>query len=373
MSGCNTKSQERLDNEEKVKKLAENMGVSNISVEQRIENMSDEDLANVAKVVNDEGKIDPSKVFAEVQKEQLEENNKLLKDASLKEISLDCSDSETTTHVKEGTIISLNGMGETPDYQEVRMNNLDGEIEIKIYNVKYDSEENSYYKELKKGELIKTISGNINDLMKLEQKSSLLGINYEYTYLLKLNDLDKNKLPLNKNYFDEEYEYNYLRFPIWIDINYKQDGKEYREVLSYENYFGCEVYEKVDQIDPNEPNNEIAYLKKYKTEKVKLSDITIEKGYGPYDMVGYSEKKNILKGKFSNSGSEKLERVELRVYFLDENKTELKTEDYTIITSYSNPLEANSQMNFSFVIEKDQPLNWGYKVNVEVKEISLEE
>ncbi len=370
-AGCSTTSSERQANEEKVRKLAENMGVSETEIQERLKNMSDEELNNAAKVINEKGQIDTSKVFAEVEKEQLEETNKLMKNAKLKEISLDCVESRTTTNIIDGSIISLKAMGETPESERVAMNNLKGDIEIKIYSVKYEAEGNSYFKEYKKGELVKTINGKINDLMKVEQRSSLLGVSYEYKYLLKINDLDKNKLILNKRYFDDKYEYNYIRYPVWIDISYKEGDKEFREVLAYENYFGCELYQKEEQIDSNEPNNQLAYMKQYTSNNVKLSDVKIDKGYGPYDMPGYSEMKNVITGVLKNTGSETLDEVVLRVYFLDENGNELKTQDYTVISSYYSSLESQSEEEFSFVIEKDQPNNWGYKVNVEVKTIEF--
>lgn len=160
-AGCSTKSQERLENEDKVRKLAENMGVSDSDIEQRLNNMTDEELENAAMLVNDEGKIDPSKVMANVGEEVKKENDELIKDATLNEISIDCEDQESSTHLKEGAKISLNAIGVTESGEEVAMNNLEGNIVIKVYDVKYEAEEGSYYKEFKKGTLINTIEGDI--------------------------------------------------------------------------------------------------------------------------------------------------------------------------------------------------------------------
>ena len=171
---CSIKSQERSQNEEKMKKLAENLGANSKDVEKNIQSMSDEELTNAAKYIKEDGTLDFDAAMQKLAKDRSEEQELEVNKLPLKEITVNCNlfqDSASRKYTK--TIISLNGCADDGiDYSCKSKSNLNGNINIKIYGLrdKYPTQ-TEYYKVFEKGKLLAEINGSINTVMSIKKNN----------------------------------------------------------------------------------------------------------------------------------------------------------------------------------------------------------
>lgn len=118
-------------------------------------------------------------------------------------------------------------------------------------------------------------------------------------------------------------------------------------------------------------NKKTEYVKNF----VKLEKVEIGKGYGQFDMPGYSKKKPTIQGRIKNTGTKILEVVKITVYFLDRTKTRIGEKEYYPINTYSilgdhTPLKPNYVRDWGYVID-DAPSGWAKKVEVVISDITF--
>ena len=232
---CSTQSQERNKNEEKVRKLAENMGADSKDVQKNIKSMTDQELTNAAKYIKEDGTLDFENTMQELGKDRNEEQELEVNKLPLKEITLNCNlfqDPASRKYTK--TIISLNGCANDGlDYSCKSKSNLNGNINIKIYGLKdkypYD---NYLYKVFDKGKLLAEINGPINAIMSLKKNND--GSIFGGPSIVYQNELSSQKITASNveytNYDKEgdEYGRKYSRVPFVINARFVDNsGKEY--------------------------------------------------------------------------------------------------------------------------------------------------
>lgn len=252
---CSTQSQERNKNEEKVKKLAENMGADSKDVEKNVKSMSDEELANAAKYIKEDGTLDLENAIQELAKSQSEEQELEANKLPLKEIQVKChlfQDPASRKYTK--TIINLNGCADDGvDYSCKSKSNLNGNIDIKIYGLieKYPGQS---YKTFEKGKLLAEINGAINTVMSLKKTGDggiFGGISTVYQTEMPQKIATSNVEYSKQDKEKDEYGRKYSRVPFIINAKFvDNNGKEYlyndnAELYDYSGFEKCEIVSEV--------------------------------------------------------------------------------------------------------------------------------
>lgn len=123
---------------------------------------------------------------------------------------------------------------------------------------------------------------------------------------------------------------------------------------------------------PQKLNIEQEYVKQY----LILSNIKVEKGYGQFDVPGYSDAKDAVRGTLKNTGDKIIDFVEITVYFLDLNGKRSGEKTYNIVNTESmfdatSPLKPNYSKDFGYIVNDSAPSGWVRKVEVEVTKIKF--
>ena len=115
------------------------------------------------------------------------------------------------------------------------------------------------------------------------------------------------------------------------------------------------------------------YLKNY----LKIEDLKVGKGYGRYDMPGYSTEKSVVSGKIRNTGKKVLSRVEITIYFLDSEGKRIGEKSYIPISHFSvdddSPLKPNYVRDWGYVVDENAPSGWSKKVEAVINDLSFSE
>src|SRR3989338_4322043 len=139
--------------------------------------MSDKELADSTKFVNEDGTFDIGSAMQEAMDESSEKQEQEANKLPLKEINLNCElfqDPASKKYTK--TLINLNGCaddGKTDSDSSFfnsceSKSNLKGNINIKIYGLREkENKEFSFLKEFEKGKLIMEFNGEIGTIMSL--------------------------------------------------------------------------------------------------------------------------------------------------------------------------------------------------------------
>jgi len=126
--------------------------------------------------------------------------------------------------------------------------------------------------------------------------------------------------------------------------------------------------------DSSQPKtiSEQEYIKQY----LDLMDVKLEKGYGEYDVPGYSDEKDVVNGTLKNKGDKSLDYVKLTIYFLDVEGNRISEVSVAPInvdswTDPTAPLKPNYTQDWGYVIQDKEPSDWGGQVEVEITEIEF--
>lgn len=114
----------------------------------------------------------------------------------------------------------------------------------------------------------------------------------------------------------------------------------------------------------------------YIKSSLELEEIKVDKGYGQYDVPGYSKEKDIVEGKLRNTGDRSLDVVEITIYFLDSAGNRIGEEQYYPVNTmaYSgddSPLRPNYVRDWGYVVESDAPSDWDKTVEVAVTDVEF--
>lgn len=237
--GCSQKSEERKKNEEKILKATKNFNENEDLVKNNLKDMSDEELAEISRIIDDEGNIDYTEVMKSVNEEILAENMEKSNNAELSEIFVMCNTYQDPASKEYGDVeigVVLMGIGE--DGNLIPIKKSDGTVNIDIYGT--TSKVNDWgTRKYSKGVLLKKITKPLNDLT-LKDKG-VLGHALRYTYQIGFNDLmkDINQIDVTiGKYYDDTYSYNYKYVPLWLDITFVDESeKEFRIVEDYYSFY----------------------------------------------------------------------------------------------------------------------------------------
>ncbi|TAN62909.1 hypothetical protein EPN16_00625 [bacterium] len=124
---------------------------------------------------------------------------------------------------------------------------------------------------------------------------------------------------------------------------------------------------------PQKTNIDQDYIKNY----LVLSNIKVEKGYGQFDVPGYSNPKDAVKGTLKNIGDKIIDFVEITVYFIDSSGKRNGEKSYNIVNTESifdatPPLKPNYSKDFGYIVNDDAPSDWVRKIEAEVTKIKFQ-
>lgn len=228
---CSIKSQERTQNEEKLKKLAENLGANPKEVEQNLKKMSDKELAEATTFLNDDGTLDINRLMKDGIQESSEKQEQQANALPLREITLNCEifqDPASREYTK--TIINLNACADNgEDYSCLSKSNLKGNINIKLYGYKLTNP-GGRYEIFEKGKLLAEFNGPITKTMSIEKtEAGLLETNIVYQTEISSEKILNSAVEYSfQDRQEDEYKRKYVRIPFIINaIFVDDDGKEY--------------------------------------------------------------------------------------------------------------------------------------------------
>ncbi|MEA1995407.1 MAG: hypothetical protein U9N18_04550 [Campylobacterota bacterium] len=123
---------------------------------------------------------------------------------------------------------------------------------------------------------------------------------------------------------------------------------------------------------PSQISEEEVYI----IDNLMLQSIHVDRGYGEFDMPGYSEPKKGLFGKIKNLGDKSIKYIKLTVYFHDKNGNRIFEKDYLVLNtdalfSEDSPLKPNYVKDIGILLEEDAPSDWGGKVDVEISKVKF--
>lgn len=246
VAACSPASSERAQNEEKLQKLGQQIGGDAEDIAKNLDQMTDEEIAEAAKYVNEEGEVDLEVAMDEEASEEENKANKM----DLQSIEVECETVEDPASRKlTNTKIQLLGCAD--EYEGLiggcmEKSDLNGQVDIKIHSIRAVNPDDSWT-EYEKGNLLIEFSGNINDVAPLTyEEQGIFGKRPVYQFMLGTKDIDGTDVEYStQDEYPDEYGRTYERIPLVIDVDYQENDKTYlyRDYVS--EFMWCDLVREV--------------------------------------------------------------------------------------------------------------------------------